>query len=77
MDIKKIITETAEKLLKDEKLRKQFLDEPTKTLEKILNIDLPEEYIDPVIEGIKAKITVDNVKDLVSDAAGLFKKFIK
>ena len=74
MDIKKIVTEAVEKLLKDEKLRKQFMKEPTKVLEKILNVDLPDELIDPVIEGIKAKLTVDSVQDTLGDAANLLKK---
>lgn len=74
IDVKQIITETAEKLLKDEKLRKQFLNDPVKTLEKLLNIDLPNELLDPVVDGIKAKLTVDTVQDVLGDASNLLKK---
>ena len=74
INVKEIITETAEKLLKDEKLRKQFMDDPVKALEKLLNIDLPNELLDPVVDGIKAKLTVDTVQDVFEDASKLFKK---
>lgn len=74
INVKEIIMETAEKLLKDEKLRKQFMDDPVSALEKILNIDLPNELLDPVVDGIKAKLAADTVQDVLGDASKLFKK---
>jgi len=69
-DLKKIISDAVEKISKDEDLKKQFMKEPVKALEKVLNIDLPDELIEKVVDGIKAKITADQL----SDAAGLLKK---
>lgn len=69
-DIKEIISDAVEKISKDEKLQKQFMSDPVKALEKLLNVDLPDELIEKVVDGIKAKITVDKL----SDAAGLLKK---
>ncbi len=69
-DLKKIISDAVEKISKDEDLQKQFMKEPVKALEKVLNIDLPDELIEKVVDGIKAKITADQL----SDAAGLLKK---
>ena len=74
IDVKEIITEAAEKLLKDDKLRKQFMDEPVKALEKLLDIDLPNELLEPVVDGIKAKLTVDTAQDVLKDASKLLKK---
>ena len=74
MDIKEIIKDAVEKLMEDDNLRKQFMDDPVKALEKVLNIDLPDDLINPVIDGIKAKLTVDAVSDIAGDAAKLFKK---
>ena len=56
------------------KLQKQFLTEPVKALEKVLDIDLPDELIEPVIDGIKAKIVADKVSDTLGDATKLLKK---
>ena len=74
MDIKEIIKDAVEKLMKDEALRKQFMDDPVKALEKILNVDLPDDLINPVIDGIKAKLTAEAVVDVAEDAAKFLKK---
>ena len=73
MDIKKVIVEAAEKIMKDEKLQKQFKTDPVKALEKVLNVDLPDDMLNPVIDGIKAKMTADKL----GDAAGFLKKLVK
>ena len=70
INIKEIINDAVEKIMKDEILQKQFMDEPVKALEKLLIVDLPDELIEKVIDGIKAKITVDKI----GDAAKLLKK---
>jgi len=70
MDIKEKIEELVEKISKDEKLQKQFMDDPVKALEKLLDVDLPDDVIEKIIDGVKAKLTVDKI----SDAVGMFKK---
>ena len=55
----------------DHALLKTFQKDPVKALEKVLNVDLPDDLINPVIDGIKAKIAVDNIEDV---AGNLFKK---
>lgn len=72
MDIKKIITEAVEKIKKDKKLQELFMKDPVKALEKVLNVDLPDDMINPVIDGIKAKIAVDKVDDAVDFLKKLF-----
>ena len=77
INIKEIISDLAEKIMKDEKLQKQFATEPVKALEKLLNVDLPDDLVEKVIDGIKAKIAVDKLGDAadkIGDAAKLLKK---
>ena len=73
-DVLEIVEKAVKKILKDEKLQKQFLTEPVKALEKVLDIDLPDELIEPVIDGIKAKIVADKVSDTLGDTTKLLKK---
>ncbi len=68
MDIQKIINDVLEKLTNDEGLKNSFLENPTKVLEKLVGIDLPDEKIDAVIKGIMAKL---NVEELAAKAGGL------
>ena len=70
MDIKEKVTEIVEEIAKNPDLRKQFEEEPIKAVEKVLGVDLPDEKNKKIIDGVKAKITVDNV----SDIAGAIKK---
>ena len=70
MDIKEKITEAVEKITKDKALQQQFKDEPVKALEKVLGVDLPDDIMEQVIAGVKAKLTADKL----SDAADALKK---
>ena len=74
LDVLEIVEKAAKKLLKDEKLQEQFKKEPVKALEKLLDIDLPNELLEPVVEGIKAKLVADKVEDTLADASKLLKK---
>ena len=70
MDIQKIITDVVAKLQANPDLVKKFLANPVELLEKTFNIDLQDEQINQVIDGIKGQL--GNVD--VSDAVGLLGK---
>ncbi len=70
MDIKAKIEEIVEKIKNDDTLMEQFKDDPIKAVEKLLDVDLPDDIIEKVVEGVKAKITTDKI----SGALGAFKK---
>ena len=72
MDIEKIINDVLAKLKVDDKLKASFLTDPVGTLEKTLGIDLPDEQINKVIEGVKGQIDLSKVD--VAQAAGLLGK---
>jgi len=70
MDIKEKIIEVAEKIKKDEKLQEQFKKDPVKAVEKLLGIDLPDDMMEKIVDGVKAKVSLDQA----SDALGMLKK---
>ncbi|MBQ8397812.1 MAG: hypothetical protein IJX53_06415 [Clostridia bacterium] len=72
--IKEKIEEITEKIKADDNLLDNFKKEPVKTLENLLGIDLPDEIIEKIVDGVKAKITVDKASDLLSGLGSLFKK---
>ncbi len=74
MDIKEQIKKAVDSITKDKKLQEQFQKEPVKALESILGVDLPDDVINQVIQGVKAKLTVENVSDAVDALKGLFNK---
>ena len=74
MDIKKTIEDIVDKLKSDDALQKQFLSDPVGALEKLTGIDLPTEQLNAVVNGVKAKLTADNIGDAVKGFGNLFKK---
>lgn len=72
MDIKKTIEDAAKKITSDPALLKKFNSDPVKAVESIIGIDLPDDAINPVIDGIKAKLTADKAADLLGSVKKLF-----
>ena len=72
MDIQKIISDVVAKLTGNPDLIKSFLANPVQVLEKTFGIDLPDDQINKVIEGVKRQI--DLSKFDLKDAAGLLGK---
>ncbi len=71
MDIKAKIEEVVEKIKSDNGFADKFRKEPIKAVEEVLGIDLPDDVINQVIDGVKAKIDIDGIKDKIG---GLFGK---
>ena len=74
MDIQKIITEAVKALTENEELLKAFDKNPAKTIEKIIGVDLPDDKVNAIVAGIKAKLGLDDVMDAASKLMGLFGK---
>lgn len=70
MDIQKIITDVLEKLQSDSDLLAKFKDSPTKTIEGLIGIDLPDEQIDAIVKGVMAKTNLDEVAGQASALLG-------
>ena len=74
MDIKAKIEELVNKIKNDKDLLAKFQKDPITTVEGLIGIDLPNDQIEKLVEGIKAKISLDKLGDL---GAGLGKLFGK
>ena len=78
MDIQKIINDVIAKLKGDDKLLAKFKANPVKVLEDLVGIDLPDDKINAVIDGIKAKLNLDDIAEkaegILGALGGLFKK---
>ena len=70
MDIKAQIESIAEKIRKHNSLQADFKKDPVKAVEKMLGVDLPDEVIEKVVTGVKAKVSLDDL----SGAMGALKK---
>ncbi|MGB4660887.1 MAG: hypothetical protein WBI07_17080 [Mobilitalea sp.] len=72
MDIKAKIEEIVEKIKSDKDFASKFSKEPVKTIESILGTDLPDDQINAVIDGVKAKVSLDKADGLLGKVKNLF-----
>ena len=72
MDIKEKIESVIEKIKKDPSIKEQFEKDPVKAIEKVLGVDLPDDMVEKVVDGVKAKLTVDSISDVADKLKKLF-----
>lgn len=69
MDIKAKIDEVVNKIKSDSNFANKFKSEPVKAVEEVLGVDLPDDMVNNIIDGVKAKINIGGVMDKLG---GLF-----
>ena len=71
MDIKAKIEELVNKIKSDKNLLAKFQKDPIATVEGLLGIDLPNDQVEKIVDGIKAKMDLDKLGGMLG---GLFGK---
>ena len=69
-ELKEKIEEIVKKLTENKDLLDDFKKNPIKVVEKLIGIDLPDEKLEAIVEGIKAKLAIYDIGD-VADKLGL------
>ena len=74
MDIKAKIEEIVKKLTSDKDLLAKFDKNPVSVIEELVGIDLPDDQINQLVNGIKAKLNLDKLSGALGGLGGLFGK---
>ena len=74
MDIKATVEKTVKKLMDNPALLKKFDKEPVKVIEELIGVDLPDDVVEPLIDGIKVKLAATKVGDALEGLGKLFGK---
>ena len=72
MDIKEQISKIIEEISKNPNIKDQFEKEPVKVIEKMIGVDLPDDIVMKIIDGVKAKLTIDDASKVVDTLKGIF-----
>ncbi|MGG0814208.1 hypothetical protein ABE142_16325 [Paenibacillus alvei] len=72
MDIKAKIEEVVTKVKNDPDFSSKFMSDPVSAIESVIGIDLPNDQINALIEGVKAKLTVDKASGIFDSIKKLF-----
>ncbi len=71
MDIKAKIEELTDKIKNDKDVAENFKKDPVKTVEGLIGVDLPDDQLEKVVDGVKAKVSLDKIGGALG---GLFGK---
>ena len=74
MDIKAKIEEVVKKLTSDKTLLAKFETNPVSVIEELVGIDLPDDQVNQLIDGVKAKLQLDKLGGMLGGLGGLFGK---
>ncbi len=74
MDIAKTIEELVKKINLDQVLKDLFSKDPGKAVEKALGVKLPADQLKALVEGVKAKLSLDKAGEVLGTVTGLFGK---
>lgn len=72
IDVKAKVEELVSKLQKDPALLQSFQKDPVKTLERLTGVNLPEDQLQPLVTGIKAKLAAADLGDALGGLKKLF-----
>lgn len=72
MNIKDEISKIIEKVSSDKSLLEKFKEEPIKTVETLLGVDLPDGVVEQIVAGVKAKLTTDKISGVAASIKKLF-----
>ena len=73
MDIKAKIEETVKKITASKNLMEKFEKNPVSVIEELIGMDLPDDMVNQIVDGVKAKIKLDQVGDALGALGKLFK----
>ncbi|HIW31345.1 MAG TPA: hypothetical protein IAA29_01015 [Candidatus Paenibacillus intestinavium] len=72
MDIKAKIEEIVAKVKNDKEFSSKFMSDPASAIESVVGINLPNDQINALIDGVKAKISLDKAGDMLGSLKKLF-----
>ena len=72
MDIKEQISNIVDQIKENDSLKELFDSNPIEAIEKVLNIDLPDEALEKIVDGVKAKISLDKLSSVANAFKNLF-----
>ncbi len=73
-DVKELIEKALSAIKEKGITLEKFQENPVKILEDALGVDLPDEKLDALIDGIKLKLGADKASDALKSLGSLFGK---
>ena len=65
------------KVKNDKDFASKFKSNPTATVEEVLGVDIPDDKVEAIIDGVKAKLSNDKIMDAAKDVGNTIKGLFK
>lgn len=75
--LKAKIEEIVNKVKNDKDFASKFKSNPTATVEEVLGVDIPDDKVEAIIDGVKAKLSNDKIMDAAKDVGNTIKGLFK
>ena len=74
MDIKAMIEKAVKMLMSDKNLMAKFDKNPASVIEEVIGVDLPDEIVNQIIAGVRAKLASDKLGCMLSGLGEILSK---
>ena len=74
MDIKAMIEKAVKMLMSDKNLMAKFDKNPASVIEEVIGVDLPDEIVNQLVAGIRAKLAQDKLGCMLSGLGEILSK---
>lgn len=74
MDVKEQINKVVDEVKNNPNIKEQFEKEPVKVIENVVGVDLPDDVVTKIVDGVKAKISLGGISGAADKIKGLFNK---
>lgn len=74
MELKEKLEELVKKISSDKELLSKFQKDPVSTIESIIGVDLPNDQIEKLADGVKTKLAANDIGEALGKLGGLFGK---
>ena len=74
MELKEKLEELVKKISSDKELLSKFQKDPVPTIESIIGVDLPNDQIEKLADGVKTKLAANDIGEALGKLGGLFGK---
>ena len=68
------VDDIVDQIKSNKNLIEKFDKEPVAVLESIIGINLPDDQVEKVIDAVKAKLTIDDIQDVIGGLGKLFNR---
>lgn len=72
MDIKQKVADIVARIKNDKGIAEKFKHNPAAAIETVVGVNLPDDQVNAIIAGVRAKLTADKAGDLIGSFKKLF-----